>query len=225
VPFNANTAKVLLAYNQSFGQPSSEDVRQYCLKEFGGKALPNLATAVVYPDKAAIAVVVEAHVPTRKFSERTTMATIVAGTRYIDTTMNETWDVKEKNGTKFLAKVCDENLDQIIGARRARMAVKASTITLTACCNSAGLNMLDVGDLVKVMIDSRVMSGAEVEAMNGNLVTVVTREGETHEIPREAVLQVQQLSPAKQAAKARSEQEYFSRAYGDPEFAEQLVGE
>jgi len=218
---SANIAKVLLAFSTNLGNPTGDDLRSFFLKNFDGKLAPRMETAKVHSSEGAISVVAEKHVLKRQIEDKDQMVQIVANTRYLDSQMNETWEVKSgSDGQKFLVRVAADNVGDMLAERRKRMQVQARNMSI-ASIMSAGHNLIEVGAIVKVMIDNQVVSGAEVTQVLAEEYKIKTATG-AFSIPKEAILEVQQVSAKSDAKTDKNVEEYFATVFGK-DYAERLV--
>lgn len=220
---NANVAKVILGFSSHLGNPSGDDVRSFFIKQFEGRVMPKMDTAKIHSAEGAVSVVAENHRVTRKFDDIKTLIPIVANVRYMDNVMNETWEVKKgADGQKYLARICADNISEILKERRNRMQVQSTNLSIASILSS-GHNMLEVGAIIKAMVDNQVVT-AEVTQMNAGDIRIKADSG-AYNITKEAVLEVLQASPKSAENDNHKLDAYFNRMFGNKDYADKLVSE
>jgi len=217
---NKSAAKILLGYAKHLGRPSSEDLHKFMHREFGAELVPQMLSARIYPEEAGITIVVERNTPTRKFDDTGEMIKLGA-TMYQDPNFGGIWESKQHDdGTRFLARLVDDDIEEILKERRARMQIKYAGISLGSL-KTAGRATLGVGDKVKFYSDGRIYHGT-VAQLKGDLCVIAGDDGQ-HETTCDSIIEVTQKNQAAVEAEEDKLKDYFQRAYGFEDYAKDLV--
>lgn len=219
-----SSASMLLTYNKNIGEVTSEHIAKYFVNRFEGKLVPVIATAKVYPKLGAVSVMAELISKKRPFEDSEKMMA-VGSAMFIDTVLDETYEVKSTpNGTKFLAKVCADNIHSIVAERNKRMAITASRyISFDDIDAVTGMAVLDDGDKIKFYYMGKVQKG-EIVAVSGDKVTIKSDTGETIKTEKSAVIDIISKSQKALSEDKAAELEFYTKMYGDSDFAKQLLG-
>jgi hypothetical protein len=213
-------ANVLYGFDKAFGLPRAEDLQAALVRDFDGKVVPVITTARVYPDEGVVKVIASMNMPTRRFEDHVGMIA-VASTMFIDQEMCETWSVVEgADGNKFLQRVTEESIGDILNERKRRMTVQASSSANFSNGVDAGVPNVGSGDKVKFYGDGQLQSG-EVMEVTAQGVAIKGATGNFVVAP-EAVLDLTEISAEKSADMSTRLYEYFRQIYGD-EYAAKLV--
>jgi hypothetical protein len=152
------------------------------------------------------------------------MRPVITGAVYLDVPLQEVWEVKERAGQKVLVRKVKDDIMSMVSARKEAMMDSRPTSTFAKLAEGSlmrYLSMLDKGDRVKVLIDDKVteadvVSCSDVEAKVKTSSGVVT-------VPRSSVLEVVKKNQEKEAKQNEMMTDYYTKAYGDPKFAKDLV--
>ncbi len=215
-----HAASLLLSYNPAIGEINGEQLAAYFHKTFENKVAPVLATARQHKGVPAISIVAEIVATKRPIEDSKKMLSI-ASAQFIDTKMDETYEVKEIRGKKFLSKVMSDNISDIVAERTKRMAVTASA-PIRFEQVEAGVALIDKGDKIRYFYLGTVKLG-EVTSV-GKKISVKSSDGETNTIAKEAVLEMIAKSPEAIKKSKASDLAFYTKMYGDEDFAKQLVG-
>ncbi len=210
-PINKRAGVLLVGYSSGLPHVTTDDIKKYVITEFEGKLIPDLATAKLHKESAAVSLVVKQHQRTKKLEAKNDMVA-VASTMFLDTEMNDTWEIKDKDGAKFLARLEKEDLDNIIQARRDRMQIKSSNICLASVSGGTPITLRE-GDVISYYRDDRKDEGV-VLGVYANGIKVKTG-GRVHAINIDEVLEVKEVSPSEKKKLDTNIREYFSTIYGD----------
>jgi len=214
-----NGGHLLIGYERSLGPITSQDVTAFVSRAFSGQLVPVMQTAKQYKAEGCVAVVVHRTVPTRKIEDKNNMLA-VANTMFLDQQMGDTWEVKaQPDGTKYLARISKDNIADIVGERRRRMSVHASTVTFGNTL-SAGVPNLNSGDQVRFYDSGQLLEG-RVQSV-GDEVKIIAASG-TFSVAPEAVVEILQVSPETLKNIQSHLQEYFTDAYGFENYAKELT--
>jgi hypothetical protein len=216
------SAHVLLEYNPRMGRPTGNQIESYFQKIFEGKVqiLPDFQ---VKPN--AVSVVAQLVVPTRPMddaADKGKMTPVIAGLMYLDNKLQNYWEVKEKDGHKLLAKTSEENIEQIIAARRNRTFItKSSAISLASVGAAKGL--LGKGDVVFAYCRDEIKPFEITEKVQGGFRGKFEGQEKETVIAKEAALDLKGLAGEKPKDETAMLVKYFSEAYGDKGYAAELV--
>lgn len=217
-----DSGHLLIGYASSIGPASSKDVVAFIAKTFSGHVHPLMETAKQHREMGAVALVVARTIPKRKIQDRKDMLAI-SNTHFLDQQLGDTWEVKSQaDGTKYLARIATDNLQDIIAERRRRMTVHASTVTFGNAL-SAGVPNLNSGDQVRFYDGGQLMKGKVTDV--GHEVTITAEAGGTYNVSPEAVVEILQVSPDTTRDIKGYLGEYFADAYGFEDFAGKLTDE
>lgn len=217
-PINKKAGILLIGYSSGLPHVTTEDLKKYVIREFDGKLIPDLSTAKLHKESAAASLVVKQHQLTKKLSAKEDMLP-VASTMFLDTEMNDTWEVKDKDGTKFLARMEKEDLDGIVQARRDRMQIKSSPVCLASVSRGEILSVRE-GDVIAYYRDDRKSEGTVMGVYKDGVK--VKTGSRIHAINIDEILEVRQVSPSEKGKLNKQMKEYYSTIYGD-EYAKLLT--
>lgn len=208
--------------------PTADDIQEWFIRKFDAKMLPNMSTARVYDSQKVVTVVAQLHSITREVGDikRRGMVPVIAGTTYLDVALDETWEVRDGgNGEKVLYRKNKDDIMALVQARRDAMLDSGKKTFASVAQGSNMLKFLAIlskGDDVKVYCDGKIMD-AEILAADEAKVKVKLASGKVEELPRGNVIEVVNSGAAKEKAMKEQAEEYFSQAYGDPDYAKALV--
>lgn len=221
---NKSTAYFLLAFTGTV--PTSEDLGQFFIRKFNAKITPFLSTAKVYNGEKLVTVVGQILNVTRDYEDigRSTMRPVITGAVYLDVPLQEVWEVKERAGQKVLVRKVKDDIMSMVSARKEAMMDSRPTSTFAKLAEGTlmrYLSMIDKGDRVKVLIDDKVTE-ADVVSCSDVETKVKTSSGVVT-VPRSSVLEVVKKNPEKEAKQTEMLTDFYTKAYGDPKFAKDLV--
>ena len=223
---NRNTAHFMLAYSGDKA-PSSQDIGDFFARKFDYKLTPFLSTARVYDTQKVVTVVAQILSITREIEDikRQNMVPVIQGAVYLDVPLEETWQVEDREGRKVLVRRVKDDIMALVQARKKSMLDSSSDKTFASIARGDTLlkflALLEKGDQVRVMMDDKIVD-AEVVAVTESEVKVRTKGG-MKTLPRQSVVDVVARSPEKQAMSLDEQKQYYTDAFGDPEYAEQLT--
>ena len=216
------SAHVLIEYEPKLGRPRGDDIERFFAKTFEGKLVPIMASCAI--KSKAVSIVAQLNVPTRDMSEandKSKMTPIIAGMMYLDNALGDNWEVKEQDGKKILAKTSQDNIEQIIAARRNRMFV-TQTPSVSLASVATAKEWVGAGDKVKAYFKGGIHSLEITASIKGGF-KAKTSDGKEAVIAKEAVLDLQAQNAEKAPNEAAKIQKYFEEAYGDKNYARLLV--
>jgi hypothetical protein len=223
---NKTTAQFLLEYAGNI--PTSEEISDYFIRAFNAKITPFMTTAKVFEDQKAVMVVAQILNITRDVDDIKTrkMVPVIAGAVYLDVPLDETWEVSERNGKKVLCRKVKDDIMAIISARRNAMMDPTSKISFASLSLGSTLNkyigLVGTGDVVKAFIDDKVKE-VEVTAADKEKIEVKDADGKKVRVNREQIVEIMKKATDRGADQAKYLEDYYTKAYGDPEFAKKLV--
>lgn len=222
---NSNSsASMLLTYSKNIGEVTSEQLAKYFVNRFEGKLSPVIATAKSFPKLGAVTVIAELITKKRPFEDSKKMMAVGAA-MFIDTVLDETYEVQSTpNGTKFLAKVCSDNIHNIVAERNKRMAITASkNVTFEDIESVTAVAILDDGDKIRFYYMGKIQTG-EILAVSDSKITIKSETGETIKTEKSAVIDLISKSQKALNEDKTAELEFYTKMYGDENFAKQLLG-
>jgi len=228
---DGKTAHFLLAF-ASDRAPTSADLNEFFLKRYNAQVVPYIATAKVWNDQKVVTVVAGILNITREYEDirRSKMVPVIAGYSYLDVPMQETYAVQERGGKKVLVKKVKDDIMAIVSARKAAMHDATfstpATKTFAHLAKASGLMRFlaepEKGDMVRCMNDDKTMEG-EVLSASEDEVKVKSSDGGSLTLPKQAVLEVLKKGSDSQADRLKAQEDYYSKAYGSPEYGKSLV--
>ena len=218
---------VAFCYDTTSGPIRRQHLNQYITANFGNYQ-PVVDTIRRDDDNGLFSIVITAPKYTKPISEVTAMATIIEGISYCDTQLRDTWEVaKNPDGSKYLIRQEADDLSNIIAERAYRLSNK---IALSSKHNQAvaalltpNISGIEKGDRVKFFYQGELLEG-ETSSFGANTI-VINPDGKDYvmEIPINNVTTLVRKSNVNKQAKKAKEIQYFTDAYGDSDYARQLV--
>lgn len=221
---NPTTARFMLEYEGK--HPSSEEITDFFVRKFSGKVTPDMSTAKVVTKEQVIVVVANMVNYHRNVDDSKKMKTVIAGYQYFDEALQETWEVKDVNGTKVLARKLKDDISSIVEARRKVMMDKNSKRTFASLKATAALLqsiiLVGEGDIVRAYHNGKALDNCEVLKVTADMAELKTKDGQV-KVDKSAILEV--LAKSEESLLKEDEKlvEYFTKAYGDREYAKKLV--
>jgi len=215
------TAKVLVGFNPELGIPKRMDIDRFFTASFDGQLRVMLETIELHPeDKLITASVFK--IPQVVPEEYVRQGMVKVGVSQWQDENNAIWELREKDGARFLARLETENLDELLKdhEKTTRTASYHKRPRLDDL-RTVGYSAVDVGDKVAFTHQGSVLEG-QVLAVDGDKVKIEAN-GVTIDTLRPSVMNVVE---AAEGDKKMSEQElidFFTKAYGDRGFATKLV--
>jgi len=213
-----NAAAVLFGFDPSLGSLTKADVVSYFDRHFNSTPVEVLAeTANYYPKSNAVSVIVKRIVPTRPIDDSTGMKKITAST-FLDTAIGEIWEVNERDGQQFLAKVVDEDIAKS-ALNRIQKINNPVRATLASVRVEASLD-INKGDVVRFYVDGNDLKGT-VQKVSGNSATIKA-DNKTYTVPLNAVFYRSEMGDASRREMGADAYEYYKEVYG-PDYAKELT--
>ena len=219
-------AHFMLAYTGDI--PSTDDIANFFIRTFSAKVTPHIGTAKVLRNEKVVTVVASLLNVSRTFADHGKMTPIVTGSIYLDVPLQEVWEVKERDGEKVLIRKVKDDIMAMVQARRLAMQDQSKshqTFASVATTTSSLLRLLallEKGDVVRIFHEGRLIDGCEVMAIGQDEVKVKVGD-KSVTIPRQAVVEVTVQSKSRKDTEKKALEKYFEQAYGDPDYAKELV--
>jgi hypothetical protein len=215
------------AYNPSIGRVTDRDLNQY-ISAYIGNYHPIMETMKVNDQAGTLSVVVAQYKESRRFKDSERMIPVVAGISYMDKNLGDMWNVQDGlNGSKHLVRVSGENLNEILAERINRLrASNVNTVQHKACAALLTPNLpnIMIGDVVKFFANGDLGTGEVVAFQEGNTI-IIKPEGtdQTLAIETNNILDI--ISRASSSSRNKNEEliNYYANAFGNEEYARQLV--
>lgn len=217
----------LINYAQGLPAPTTDHVVEFIGREFGGKVRPVLETARSFVDHNSVLVMLAKYQPTRKIDDVANMHSVIAGARYLDVEMKDTWDVSTTpDGVKYLRRVNDDDVSRMVSERKQRMAVAGVAELTVAKALGSGACNADTGDIVRCYYQGSVYSDCEVKSVQAdNRLTIKIPNVGNVTVAREAIVEVQAISKGKAGELKSKLSEYYKKALPDAGYAKDLTRE
>ncbi len=227
LPLDPSTCYAMINYGAGLPPVTTANLVDFIGRSFDGKVRPVLETAKHYPDHNAVAVMLATYQPTRPLSDCATMHAVVAGARYLDVEMRDTWDVAvNPEGVKFLRRTADDDVSKMVADRKQRIAQAGVKQFALANALGAGVTMADTGDTIRCYWQGSVYSDCTVKnVLDAGRLTVQIPSVGNVTVAREAVVEIQ-ASAKKNMGQMKSKlAEYYKKALPDKKYASELTKE
>jgi len=208
----SDTQRALVGWSSMSEMPSVEALENFVLGQFNGQVQMKHASLRVYPDERVASVVLEWTSPTRSVEDAKKMAKVAPG-RYLEQGTKAIWEVrKAEDGTPYLIRKTDENLDGLLAERKKKAANAHKGVTANFhTLRSAGYLVIDQGDQVRFHHKGLTKLG-HVQRFDGDNIVIRSAE-QVIKVAAPAVLEVVQKDPKLiQDYKAKS-REYFRKIF------------
>lgn len=208
--------RVLVGYSHLSGAtPTVAQLENFFEYAFGNKVVAQTSSAQSHIKESAISVLATLNVPTRAYSDINDMIR-VSSNSFMDENTQNLWHVVDTGSVKYLSRQSDENVADIVEARRAKNGTREARFENIKTAAPMAL----AGDQVKFMSPDNVIMLGEVSSIS-DAKAVIKANGSSYSIDRQAILQIVERGNLKK--EKLSLQDYFSEAFGDPGFAKQLT--
>lgn len=223
---DGDSVYAMIRYSPDFGVPSTEDLVAFVGAEFGGSIRPVLESAVRTQKDDTVLMILSRNMLTRPFEEAQEMVPVTAGAVYMDRALRDTWSVEHgSDGTPFLKRICDDDIGQIVADRRRRMTTAGQKrMSISAALNNC-VPHANEGDVVRVFWNGMPVSGCLVMAVGANDLTLQVPNCGQVAVAKSSVMKIEETSPKKLKEMKKQLEEYYKKAYGNPEYAEELTDE
>lgn len=220
---DGQSAHLLLEFNSSLGRPTGNEIESYFQKVFEGRVQPIMSSCSIKPNAISIVAQIPRAVrPVEDSTDKTKMTPVIAGLMYLDNKLQDYWEVKEEDGKKVLAKTSEENIEQIIAARKNRMFVtQGSKISLASVVESRKLFAKGDKILAFDKVDAKPFEITEI-VQGGFKGKFVGTEKEVV-ISADKALDLQAMALDKAPNEAAKLKKYYEEAYGDKKYGSDLV--
>jgi hypothetical protein len=226
---NTTAAHFMLSYTGET-TPTTDDIASFFVRKFNTKITPLISTARVYTNEKLITIVGQMLNVNRDYADHRKMTPVITGAVYLDVPLQETWEVKEVEGSKVLVRKVKDDIMAMVQARKSAMMDVSSDRHRTfanLAKNSSpvlrALAMLNKGDTVKVYHNGVIYEDCVVLATSNDLVKF-KKGDKSMEAPRQAVFEVTERAKDSKNSEDQKVVEYFEKAYGDPEYSHKMTG-
>jgi len=213
-----HSGRILMSHARDMSAPSAYEVEQFIAANFGNEVKPRLESMAIHEKEHCVSLVVATLTRTRPINDGDTDQMVrMHPMQYMDANTKELWNVtSDEAGRKHLVCLSEVDLSEVIEARRnyrMRGAPKLASLKTAAVAVSKGDHVM--------FYDNGIVAHGEVTSV-GNLVTIKAVTG-TVKVDPQAVLKVTQKSPSDIADTKNVLRDYFSKAYGDSDYASKLT--
>jgi hypothetical protein len=216
-------ARVLVAYAQELGVPKLQQLDEWVTSSFGGRLVLELETPRIYADARAVVALVRTNEVLRPEVHKSRMI-VASPNRYMDHDKS-IWEVRKNDtGDRFLVRVADDDMDEILRVRQEneRTASLHHRLRLADVREASGNPEVEVGDRISYMFRGILQKG-EVTHVSDDQVHVKVAANDTRKVSKENVVDIFEKSPEAKKDQTSFLVKFFTEAYGDPDFAKQLV--
>lgn len=223
---NRSTAHFMLAYTDD-KVPASDEIAEFFVRKYNAKITPFMSTAKVYKSQKVVTVVAQVLSITRDITDtkKGGMVSVIEGAVYLDVPLQETWEVADRAGKKVLVRKVKDDVMALVEARKKSMMDSYSNTTFASLVKGDSitrfLNIVEAGDFVRVLVDDKVVDAQVVSATEADIK--VKFSGGSAEVPRHNVIEVTGKSEESEAQKEKKLTEFYTKAFGDEEYAKDLV--
>lgn len=220
---SSRTARVLVGFNPELGIPKRADIDRFVVANFNGQVRTMLETVELHPQDNVITATVF-KIPQVLPEDHATknMGMIKIGSSQWQDENDAIWELREKDGARFLARLEAENLDELLKSKEkeTRTASYHKRPRL-ANLQTVGVTTIDVGDKVAFTHQGSVLEG-EIISIIGEHVKVAAN-GKDIDISKPAIMNVVEAADKDKKMSDAELIDFFTRAYGDRGFATKLV--
>ncbi len=223
-----DAARLLIAYAESLKPPSVGDIEAFVNRHFDGRLRVQQGTQRLHQAEAAVELIASMWAPKREFGDRRNMIQVSPhvycerNARTGDVQRDAVWDVaRDAEGHPFLRRRTAEDIDAIVSERKQRL-IKDTRGLSFASVKTAGAMQLTAGDTVRFYADDQTLVGQVLAASGGSNWRIQTATG-VFTVPKAAVFECVQAGSTREASDEQKLRDYYSQAFGDPEYADELV--
>lgn len=224
-------ATILVTYEKGLGTPKRSQLDEWVTSSFNGQLILDIKSTRVHPDANAVVAIARKN-EIRRPAEHTADMIVVSASRYMDDD-KAIWEVRSgSNGDRYLVRVSKDDIEAILRERQIdeRTASIHHRVRLSDI-RTAGVSDLEVGDRIAYMGVGGILQRGEVTHVSEDMVHVrapgnSTSTAASHpadKVKKEKVIYVYEKSPKSQKAHDRFLVDFFTKAYGDSDFARKLV--
>lgn len=241
---SGSIAHVLIAFDKRQGRPRRDEVVAYVNRHFEGRVAAHPDSIVAYetPSTRPGAVGVVVFKPEHRISARvlTTDSESYVGidntnplraNRVMHTISAEVWNVQRDETGEAITIVRQEGED-VNAILQARQRRQQSVNTVSAGINFNMINveasgsLVEVGDTVTYFCDGQVKTGCVQECMinaGETFCRILSENGEVDTVQRGFIQTVVSRNPVSEEMEREDMEDYYSRAYGNREYADRLT--
>ena len=223
-------ATILVTYDKGLGIPKRSQLDEWVTSSFNGQMLLDVKSTRVHPEVNAVVAIARKN-EIRRPIEHTAELLVVGKDRYRDDSQ-AVWEVHSNdNGDRYLVRVAKDDIEAILRERQTdeRTASIHHRVRLSDI-RTAGITDLEVGDRVAYMCKGGILQRGEITHVSDDMIHVRAPGNSTNaathpsdKVKKEKVVYVYEKSPKSQKAHDRFLVDFFTKAYGDAEFARKFV--
>lgn len=217
-PINDTQCRLLIGYAEGLDTPATAAVEEFISNAFANKLVAQTSSLLQHDSDRAVSLVVSLQRPTRSLADASEM-TRISTNMYIEPNTKNMWQVVDNGNLKFLARQTDENIGEIINARKSGRTSRKDAKFATLKTAMAPVN---VGDHVKFLAANSVVLLGEVTHVSGERVSIKANGG-SHTVDRGAIFGIIERSKGSVADDKKKMQDYFAKAFGSPELARKMT--
>jgi len=209
---SADAQRVLIGWSQRGELPAVEAIENFVLGQFNGMVRMDHAALLYYPQSHALSVVLAWMAPTRRIDDAKSMVR-VAPNRFVEGQTQQVWEVRNADdGTPFLVRLTDENLDALLAERQkktqARMHQRRATF---ATIREAGHLVVDAGDEVRFHFKGLTKQGT-IQRFDGEKIVIKSGD-QLCKVAAPAVVEVVQKDPKMIGDYKARTRDYWSKIF------------
>ena len=224
-----NAARLLIGYSEVSGAPSVGDIEAFVHRTFDGRLRVQASTQRLHEESGAVELIAAMWSPKRSYGDRRQMVQLSPGvyadhnTRTGEVSRDSIWHVvRDADGQPHMQRQSADDIDGILAERKQRLTNDSRGLSFASLPRTAGVLQLTVGDTVRFYADDQTLVGQVVGQQGGENWRIRAATG-LHTVPKAAVVDVVQKGQTREAADEQKLVDYYSKAFGDREYAEQLV--
>ncbi len=217
-PVNDKQCTVLIGYAEGLDVPTIHGVEEFLAADYGNQVVAQTSSMRSHPEVNAVSVLVQLQRPTRPMTDASGMIRVRADA-YLDDKTQNIWQVVDDGSVKFLARQSNENIADIIEARK---SIRQSRREATFKAIRTAAPILAVGDHVRFLSPQGVALSGEVVGLSGQKVSIKAN-GTSYSIDKGAVFDVVERSSKSTQSDKTVLEDYFAKAWGSKELARGLT--
>ena len=218
LPLNRAEAKVMIGYDRRFGRPTLNQVGSFVTAKFNGEIDPKLASVQYHEKGLQHAVTVASTMVTKRLPvESRDEMVAVSSTMFLDTSLNESWEIKADGGKEFLECVRDEDIQSVLAAARNKKVVTASVSFENIATGSVEYNS---GDTVEFIGDGILRTGKVKSKSEGK--ATISSDDQSFHVDEQAVIKILEVNPKTAETQRQEQYNFYKQIYGD-QFARELI--
>ena len=209
----SDSQRMLVGWSSMSEMPAVEALENFVLGQFNGAVKMEHSSLRFFPDECCASVVVSWMSPTRRIEDAKKMAR-VAPDRYLESGTKQIWEVrKAEDGTPFLVRKTDEDLDTLLSQRRQKAASVHKGVTASfSTLKHAGYLAVDEGDTVRFQHKGLTKIG-RVQRFDAEDNVFIMSGEETCKVAAPSIVEVVQKDPKTIQDYKSKVRDYFSKIF------------